>query len=154
MKTLVVYDSMFGNTEQIARVIADTLRTNGEVSLIAASHVAAIPTDGVELLVIGGPTQAHGDTPPIEAILDRIPAQGLRGVAVATFDTRLRWPRLLSGSAADTIAKRLRQRGAVLIVPPESFFVTGREGPLENGEIERAAGWARGIVAQLIVEQL
>jgi hypothetical protein len=53
-----------------------------------------------------------------------------------------------SGSAASRIASKLKRTGASLILPPESFFVAEREGPLEEGELERAARWAEGIFEQ------
>jgi hypothetical protein len=62
-----------------------------------------------------------------------------------TFDTRLTWPRFLAGSAAAAAAKRLAKKGARLLVPPESFLVTGTEGPLVEGEIERARTWANHV---------
>jgi len=80
-------------------------------------------------------------TDAIKRFLDMVDLTAVDGTAVATFDTRLRWPKLLSGSAADGIAERLRADGATLIVPPESFMVT-RKPELEPGELERAAAWA------------
>ena len=71
-------------------------------------------------------------------------------MAVAAFDTRVRWPKLLSGSAAEGIAKRLTSDGATLIVPPESFIVTTRKPILlEPGELPRATAWA-GTLAEAV----
>jgi hypothetical protein len=51
------------------------------------------------------------------------------------------------GYAARRIANRLKKCGGKLVVPPERFFVEGTEGPLKEGEVERAADWARRIMA-------
>jgi NAD(P)H-dependent FMN reductase len=115
---------------------------------LACDHGGLPDLAGIDLLVIGGPTHRHGLSPIVEALLDALPASALRGRTVAAFDTRYHMSKLLSGSAASKIAKRLRQLGGVLVVPPESFFVMEREGPLETGEIDRAARWAETLQEQ------
>jgi len=144
VNALVIYDSMFGNTEQIARAIGTELAKLGTVEVRNIDEVGALPT-GLDLLVVGGPTQGHGVDQDEKAFLDRLPAESVRDVPFAAFDTRLRWPELLSGSAAKGIAKRLQQKGARPVAEPESFFVEGKDGPLGEGELERAAVWARQV---------
>jgi flavodoxin I len=142
MNALVIYDSQFGNTEQIARAIASHLEAQGIVRFLAVSDAAGLNLIGVDLLVIGGPTQGHSARQPLRDWVEQLSPSTLQSVVVATFDTRLRWPVFLAGSAARSIAKTLKNNGARLLVPPESFFVEGREGPLAKGEIERAEAWA------------
>ena len=149
MKALVIYDSKFGNTEQVTQAIADTLGEEGMVQLISVDEADALELEGVDLLVLGGPTQRHGLSPAVRAWLELIPRGVMRGLFVAAFDTRYRMPRWKSGSAALAIARKLRRKGASLLLPAESFFVVGREGPLEDGELERAARWARLILERL-----
>ncbi len=142
MNALVVCDSLFGNTEEIADAIAETWRPYLNVRVVAASAITVLDLMGVGLLAIGGPTQKHGLSPNVEDMLDRIIPEDLSSRAVVAFDTRVQINPWLSGSAAEHIAKRLEKQGVRLILPPESFFVEGREGPLKHGEIERAAKWA------------
>jgi hypothetical protein len=97
---------------------------------------------GVELLVVGGRTQAHGLSPALRSFLDGLSAEAVRDVATATFDAWLTWTRFLAGSAAAAAAKRLQKKGARLMTPPKSFLVKGLEGPLVEGELERARTWA------------
>lgn len=137
MKIAIVYGSRSGNTRLIAETIAEALRSRGQVELLAAGD-AWSPT-GTELLIVGGPTEGHGVTPVVKGFLDRLPR--LQGLQVAAFDTRLKWPIWLSGSAADGIAERLQGLGGVLVAAPESFLVT-REPKLYAGEVERARAWA------------
>lgn len=75
-------------------------------------------------------------------MLEGIPKGKLRGVRALAFDTRYRGPRLVRGSAARNVAGLLRGLGCRLLAPPESFFVTGEQGPLEPGEEYRAKAWA------------
>lgn len=149
MNALVVYDSTFGNTERIAGAIADWLEQHGSVRLLRVAKAQPVDLEGIDLLVLGCPTQRHKPTPAIQAFLASIPHATLRGMRAATFDTRYRKPRLLTGSAARVIAKRLRKAGASLLQPPESFFVAAREGPLEEGELEQAAEWAHQVLDEL-----
>ena len=146
MKSIVVYASHAGNTRTIAEAIAGELASRGTVQLLAADAASASVLDGADLLVIGSPTEGHRMIAPVAHLLDRLGPTGLRGLAVATFDTRLRWPRWLAGSAGNDLAHRLRAAGARVIVPAESFFVT-TEPLLEPGESERASAWAATLSA-------
>lgn len=144
MNALVVYESRFGNTERIAQAIGAALDTGAPPTVASYEAVAEVPA-GLDLVVVGAPTHAHGVPAEFKTFLDKLPDDALDGVAVATFDTRYRKPALLTGSAARGIAKRLGRKGARLVAPPESFFIEHSEGPLEQGEVERAAAWAHGL---------
>jgi flavodoxin I len=153
MNALVIYDSTFGNTEQVARAIADSLGERGSVRLVRVSEASSPDLEGLDLLVLGCPTQRHKPTPVVQAFLASIPRRALGGMSAAAFGTRYRKARWLTGSAARAIAKGLRKAGASLLLPPESFFVAAREGPLEEGELQRAGDWAREILASFEAQQ-
>lgn len=156
MRALVVYDSVFGNTEQIALAIGNALGSKESVETLRVSDVKLGHLKGLELLLVGSPTRAFRPTKPITDLLNSIPSNGLRGVKVAAFDTRISTAdvrsRFLSmmvrlfGYAAKPIADKLEKKGGSLIAPPEGFFVRDTEGPLKDGELERAAAWARSAV--------
>lgn len=145
MKTLIVYDSLHGNTEKIARAIGDAI--TGEVEVHHVGEVSSSELSTFNLLIVGSPT--HGGRPmqAIQDFLNEAPATALKSKKVASFDTRIprRWVRIV-GYAAGRISDRLKRKGGTLIVPPEGFFVEGTKGPLREGEEERAAGWAKEIV--------
>jgi flavodoxin len=144
MNAFILYDSKFGNTEQIARAIEDALEVDATVQIQSIKMGTTLPPD-LDLLIVGAPTHAHGIPPELKMFLDDLPAGALSGVTAAAFDTRYRMPVLLTGSAADGIAKRLRRKGAQVVRGPESFFVEHSEGPLVKGEIERATAWAHDL---------
>ena len=146
MKVLIIYDSTFGNTEKIARVIAKTLGGFGEVRLSHIDKMNPLDLEGIDILIIGCPIQRHKPTLGIRDFLEQVSKGTLKGFLAATFDTRYRMPRWKSGSAAHVIAKKLRKRGCSLLLSPESFFVAGKEGPLEYKERDRAVNWARMIL--------
>lgn len=142
MRALVVYDSKFGNTREIAERIGDAMKVGDtDVDVLSTVEFTDLP-DNLDLLVIGAPTQAHGVEATMRAFLDRLPPNRLDHLKVAVFDTRMRWPKLLSGSAAEGVAKRITRNGAELVDDPESFFVADKEGSLREGEVDRAADWA------------
>lgn len=145
MNALVIYDSQYGNTERIAQAIADTVRALGQAHAVRIDPAHPVEFHGEDMLIVGSPTQGWKPTKAIQSFVDGISSEQLRGVSVACFDTRFRKSRLLTGSAAAAMAKRFQKRGITLLVPPESFFVIGTEGPLYDGEQERAAVWARMI---------
>jgi flavodoxin len=161
MKALVIYDSAFGNTAQVAQAIGNALALQMEVTV---EHVGAVRPEqlaDVNLLIAGSPTQKFRPTAPITAFLKGIPAQGLQGIKVAAFDTRialstiessiLRFIVNMGGYAAKPIASKLKQKGGEVIMPPEGFFVEDKEGPLKAGELERAAEWAKQMVAEQLI---
>lgn len=149
MRSIVIYASRYGNTRKLAEAIAEALHARGETQLLPADEAPSLERDGVDLVVIGGPTEVHRMTPPIAQLFRSLRRGALTGVPTATFDTRIRGARWLTGSAASGITRKLRRLGARLIVPEESFFVAGRNNPatgetpdLEPGELERAKAWA------------
>ena len=157
MKALVIYDSVFGNTEQIARAMGDALGFQAQVNVLRVDAVQPEHLMGLNVLIVGSPTRAFSPTPAIKNLLKDIAPNGLQGVKVAAFDTRMVLSdvnsRILAalvklfGYAAQPIADRLKKKGGILIVSPEGFFVEDSEGPLKDGELERAAEWAKQIVA-------
>jgi flavodoxin len=145
MKILVVYDSKYGNTERIARSIATGLGPAHLVRVEAVSSTKEVdPT--VDLMIVGGPTQAHGASPVMRRFLDHLPE--LPGTHVAAFDTRYDKPSWLTGSASGKIVRTLKQHGGRPVAPAESFFVVHSEGPLADGEEDRAASWGATLVGR------
>jgi flavodoxin len=148
MKKLVVYDSLYGNTGLIATAIGRGLP--GEVKVQRAGGTSPDELAGVDLLIVGTPTHGGRPTEALQALLDKIPADGLQGVSIAAFDTRFSWWWIkIFGFPAPRIAESLQGKGATLVVPPEGFIVRGRRGPLKDGETDRAAGWAEDVADKL-----
>ena len=156
MKALVIYDSIFGNTEKIARAIANALGSQVDVEILQANKVAPEQLTELDLLVVGSPTRGFRPTEAVTGLLKRIRSKALKGAKVAAFDTRFKADELDSaglrfvvktgGYAAKRIAAQLKKAGGNLIVPPEGFYVEDTEGPLKTGELERAAEWAANIL--------
>jgi flavodoxin len=149
MKALIVYGSVYGNTEKIAQAIASGLGEKGEARLVRAGK-ENVDLQGVDLLVVGSPTQGGRPTPPVQEFLKAIPSNGLQNIRVASFDTRMRKGgsgafAKLFGYAADRIESEMKKRGGTVIAS-EGFGVKGREGPLEEGETDRAQKWGSGLV--------
>ena len=151
MKVFVIYDSVFGNTEKIAQTIGAALARDNDVQIKPVGEVEAGYEQGLEMLVVGSPTRSFRPTEAVTNFLKAMPKNLLKNTQVAAFDTRLALETIDSsalrfivdkgGYAAKTIAKELEKKGGYLLVPPEGFLVTGEQGPLKEGELERAAKW-------------
>jgi hypothetical protein len=158
MRALVVFESLWGNTELVARAIAEELEKRMAVELVSSDD-APDSVDGYDLVVVGGPTHAFSMTRPgtREGARDKngaphVPKRGIRewlatlrpptaSVATAAFDTRIDSPRL-PGSAAKAARHELRSLGFDVSAKAKTFHVHGYEGPLVDGELQRAAQWA------------
>jgi flavodoxin len=167
MKALVVYESMYGNTAAVAAGIAEGIAECGiEVQARPVTDVSADDMAEADLLLVGGPTHAHGMSreatrktaasdkknafphptvsPGLREWIDELP-HGDGGLAAA-FDTRIDKPVLLTGSAAKGIARRLQHRGFHLVAKPECFLVSS-DNRLLDGEIYHARRWGNEVAA-------
>jgi flavodoxin I len=141
MNTLVLYDSAYGNTERIARAIGSQIA--GDVEVLHIDKASASTTEQVDFLVVGSPTQGGKPTKAVQDFLTNLPPSSLAHVGAAAFDTRLSGKVVgIFGFAAGKIADMLVSKGAALASSPQGFLVKGKEGPLKEGELERAALWA------------
>ncbi|HET6985171.1 MAG TPA: hypothetical protein VFI00_01100 [Kribbella sp.] len=169
VRALVVYESMFGNTERIARAIRDGLRQSIPAEIVPAYRAPTVIPADVRLLVVGGPTHAFSMSRPstrqdaskqdevvmpievgIREWLHALATDATSGTGstskhleVATFDTRIAKVRRLPGSAARSAAKLLRRMGFRLLTSSASFFVDESTGPIREVEIERARQWGQ-----------
>ena len=155
MKALVIYDSIFGNTEKIALAVGEAAGARGGEGGCAPSC-----RSGGNWFAAGG--LAHARLPPTEGIqklLKGLPKGSLAGVAVGGFDTRADVEEVnnkfltgmvkVFGYAAEPIQKALvEKRAAARCLPPTGFFITASEGPLREGELERAKEWGKQAVGK------
>ena len=169
MRAVVVYESIYGNTRAVAEAIAAGLAEHADVVVFPVAEADAQALAGARLLIVGGPTHMHGlptsfsrrmsvkaaeedghadvdphaaDEPGLRAWLSALEGDKL---SAAAFDTRIDRSAALTGSAARGISKRLHRRGFTLAAEPASFFVEDSEGPLAEGELERARAWGASL---------
>jgi flavodoxin len=138
MTMLVVFDTTYGNTKIIADTIAS--RLGNDAMAVPVDRVHSSDFDGVDLLVVGSPIIAWRPSQKIQAFLTTLHEASLTGVRAAAFDTRVRL--FIHGDAASKISHALEKAGAQIVAEPRGFIVTGREGPLAEGEVDEAASWA------------
>lgn len=148
MKSLVLYDSAFGNTELIAKEIARVV----DAQAVRVGDFRSEMFDGLDLLVVGSPTQAFRPLKSVTEFLDKLAAGSLKGIKASSFDTRisekdtksffLKGMMKVFGCAAKPIAEKLKKKGATIVLEPAGFAVNDTKGPLKDGELARAAEWA------------
>lgn len=146
MRAMVVYDSAYGNTKSVAEAIAGSLEELQATSVPVADFTPGSLAAG-DLLVVGSPINGWRPTPKIATLLSALGNGSLHGVKAAAFDTRVRM--FIHGDAAKKITHALKAGGADIIAKPMPFYVKGSEGPLRDGEIEKAEGWARTLLTSL-----
>jgi len=169
MKALVMYESMFGNSELVARAVGEGLAQRMETIVrdVTTTPPGEVP-GGYDLLVVGGPTHAFSMSRPTtrEDAVRQGAGQGLvsrglrewlealppdmQGLSAAAFDTRVSRARRLPGSAARSATRVLRRHHAEMLVPPESFFVDDVSGPISDDELMRARAWGERLGVMLI----
>jgi flavodoxin len=172
MRALVIYESMYGNTHHVADAIGKGIERAGQVRVVPVGEATADALVSADLIVVGGPTHAHGMTreatresavadarkPGSDLTLDPdAEGEGLRdwfdalpamAGAAAAFDTRIDMPPALTGRASKGISKRLRRHGLTEIVEPESFFVS-KDSVLGPEEETRAREWGEKVAAAM-----
>jgi flavodoxin len=168
MRAVIIYESMFGSTKNVAEAIAGGLADCAEVSVVPVNSADAHILDGADLVVVGGPTHTHGMSRPgtrkmagkpgseVELVPGAVSGPGVREwlaslgrleVAGAAFDTRLQGLAAFTGRASKSIRRLLAHHGARVAVSPESFLVEGLTGALAEGELERARAWGERLSA-------
>lgn len=145
MKALLIYDSNFGNTKSIADEIARHL--GDDVKSVSVKNFKRLDLDQVGLIILGSPIVGWKPTEATTALIKSLEGVNLEGIKFTTFDTRVKF--FIHGDAKDEMARALLNRGAVLVVEPEAFYVRGKEGPLFKDELDKAADWAKLIMSRM-----
>lgn len=157
MKTLVIYDSKYGNTAKVAERVVETATAYGSAHRKLADEVESGDFDGIDVLFIGTPTQGGRPTERLQEVIDTYAPTLPSTVHVAAFDTRLnprtvgRWLKLLMrmiGFAAPKIAHSFQHGSTCIVERPEGFIVTGNEGPLAKGELDRVTLWVKRVMGR------
>jgi len=150
MNSLIIYDSQYGNTKEIANAIYKSVISSNKVKILRVDEVNLTDLEKIKLLIVGSPTQGGRPTQNLQMFLDEIPENSLKDVNIATFDTRfleesqnfaLKLLMKTIGYAAPKIADILKNKGGKLICSPQGFIVLKKKGPLAKGELEKAEAW-------------
>lgn len=153
MKSLIIYDSLYGNTKKIALAIKEELGKDSKAIFVKNAKNSDLKD--IKLLIIGSPTHAGRPTKTISDFISNISKEGLKNVKITSFDTSiskkgknffLKFIINTFGYAAKHIAKSLKDKGGNLIISPKGFLVLDKEGPLEKNQLKLAKDWANQII--------
>jgi len=145
MKKLVIYDSFFGNTKLLAEAIGKEL--GDDTKVLHVSDFKNEDLKGVGLLIVGSPILGWKPSENTSVFLMSFGKDQLEGIKVATFDTRMKI--IIHGDATKKMSETLAKLGAEIIVAPNWFIVIDKEGPLADGELERAKEWGKEILRNI-----
>ena len=161
MKILILYDSLYGNTRDIAEAIGKGLGANHDIRMLRAQDAITEDIGGIDLFLVGSPTHGGWFTEPIKTFVANLPEGSLEGTCVVSFDTSTLTDNKgfvvgalsrLFGNAAPRISGELKKKGADC-VGSEIFYVAGKQGPLYRGEYERARVWGGKLAKQVLKKQ-
>ena len=143
MNTLVVYFSKFGNTQKVAETIAAACQGNDTTRVLSLDELLPSDLQEADLVIMGSPTHRMNLPEDVRTMLAKIPKGSLRHKFLAVFDTSYKmsaWLSLLT--ASKKLGRKLKKLGGKRVIAPETFHVMEAQGPLYDGELERAASWA------------
>jgi hypothetical protein len=176
MRVAIVFESLYGNTHEVAEAIAAGMteaQPDAQIDVCRVGEADSERASGADLLVVGGPTHMRGMTTGLSRKLG-VSAEGKKepderhdlepgaegpGIRdwfhvlpksadhrpAAAFDTRI--GARLAGGAANGIASRLHRHGYTVLVEPEAFYIRDDgEGPLKDGEVDRARAWGAEVI--------
>ncbi|MFB0561348.1 MAG: flavodoxin family protein [Candidatus Lokiarchaeia archaeon] len=148
-KAIVIYDTIYGNTEKVAKALASGMSEQGvQVDSISVQKVDINRLKEYDLLAIGGPTHAFGISKPMKGFLKKLKnVEEVKGKKAFAFDTRIKFR--FAGSAAKKIEKELKKLRMNIVRSSSSAIVLGGEGPLEEGTEDKFRQIA-GEIAKLI----
>jgi hypothetical protein len=179
MRVVVVFESLFGNTREVADAVARGVREaqpDARVDLLRVGEADPQQVAAAELLIVGGPTHMRGMTTGLSrkmgvaAETKKAPdvahdlEPGAEGPGIRDWFHSLpkaadrrraaafdtRISARMAGGAAAGIARRLRFHGYQVIAEPEGFFIQDNgDGPLKTGEAERAQTWGAGLAREV-----
>lgn len=144
MKTLVLFDSNYGNTKTIAYEIAKTF--TGDTKVVSADDFKVVDAQNLDLLIVGCPIIGWRPTEKIIEAFHKIKLES-NNFKFATFDTRVKL--FFHGDAKDQMSKMISQIGGTEIINSHAFYVKGKEGPILDGEIASANKWATEILQKI-----
>jgi len=152
MWVYVVVAAPCGVTDTVAKAVARAVDWSYEHSARPANEVDPGEIRVPSIVFLGGPTHRREMGESLHAFLDRMPDRLVAQCLFAAFVTRFHDSPIVTGSSARHIQRAVESRGGRNLVPGESFFVIRRDGPLREGEVERARVWASGVIASAVRE--
>ena len=145
MKALVIFDTNYGNTKLVADAVAGELGEGARA--ISVKDIKDADLAGIGLIVVGSPIIGWKPSEGMGRFLESLGKGRLEGIKAAAFDTRIK--KFVSGDAARKISGGLTRAGADVVAKPQPFYVKGKEGPLFDGEIDRAREWAKSLKTKI-----
>jgi NAD(P)H dehydrogenase (quinone) len=149
-KVIVVYESKYGNTKQVAETIVEGMNEIERIETVLKEpkHVEPPEVLDYDVILIGSPNHIGGPTRGIKKFIDKLGKIGLEGKLGAVFDTYMGGD---FNKAVRKMEKRINEKvsGLKLIASGLSIKVDGFKGPIAEGELPKCRDLGRKIATQI-----
>jgi len=149
-KTMVTFESKYGNTKLVAENVVEGIREVEGIESVL-SELKKVDLDGIadyDVILIGSPNHFGGPTRGIKKFIDKLGKLQLNGKSYAVFDTYIRAD---FEKAVKKMEKRMSEKASGLkrIVPGLSIRVQGMKGPILDGELTKCKDFGKKIAEQI-----
>jgi flavodoxin len=159
VRGLVVYDSVFGNTKQVAEAIAEQIRADGHSAELVSLRSGGKEQAGADFMFVGGPTRIKKMTRHVKRFMKGLDKGYWSSRPICAFDThglpgkteeeRRKGDKWINPGAAGGIIALGGKLGLKMQPTPLRCAVMDMKGPLEPGSLEKAKAFTHGFVASL-----
>lgn len=159
MKGIVAYDSVYGNTKQVAEAIADQIRTDGHEAELLSLTDGSKPVGGADFMFVGSPTRVGRPTGNAKDFVKDLSVEQWKGRPIVIFDTvgplpkdeekRKVWMQRIEKSAASRLRELAEGRGLTVHRELLHIAVTGFKGPLAPDALAIAREFVHGFIASM-----
>jgi len=149
MKALIVYDTKYGMTEQVANAIMKGMKESGvsEIALKKVGDANEADFKGSDAWIFGSPVHLGGATGDAKKALKMAIETGVSGKKGTAFDTR--FVNATGKGAAEKMMEKLEEAGVGKAAEPQWFGVLKTKGPLAEGEEAKAIAFGKKIAEAL-----
>jgi flavodoxin len=159
MKALILFRSYYGNTKQLAQLMAQQISALGHESMVQDLRQKLPDLNSVDLLLIGAPTRMARVNRKAIGVLKQLRKKGFAGKPVAVFDTYGPVPtkpeeleksrKWLYPGAAGIMQSVARDQGLIIYEKVLRCEVKGMKGPLADNGQANAASFAKEFISSI-----
>ncbi|MFX0107207.1 MAG: flavodoxin family protein [Candidatus Hodarchaeota archaeon] len=151
-RAIIIYESVYGNTKQVAEAIADGMRAAGDIETRVLKTGEVHHTDDVadfDAVLFGCPNHNQEPARNMVKFLERVAIVEMSCKIGSVFDTYTGGNK---GVAMKKLGKMIRKKipGIAELTDGFSALVEDRKGPLSEGELEKAQEFGKAFGSKIL----